>query len=1222
VAVTTTAPETPDSAGFGANEWLVEELYQRFLADPNSVSPAWWDFFQGYRSIDPNHSQVPSNTAPPTVTPLASALPDITEPTPPVEISAPKTASAPPATLSNTPAPPSGDVETTALTGAAKRVVINMESSLTVPTATSVRTVPGALLIENRIFINNFLSRSRGGKVSFTHIIAWAIAEAIKSVPAMNASYAVVDGKPSVITYPNINLGLAIDLAKPDGSRQLLVPAIKNAQDMDFATFWASYDELVRKARNQQLTPDDFAGTTISVTNPGTIGTEHSVPRLMINQGAIVGVGALEYPAEWQGAAQLVRAQAGISRTLTLTSTYDHRIIQGAQSGEFLRRISDLLLGKDGFYEGIFASLKIPYRPYIWAQDVAVDHDDNINKVARVQALINSYRVRGHLIADVDPLVYRQRSAPDLTMASHGLSMWDLEREFPTGGFGDHSFMLLRDILDRLRDTYSSSIGVQYMHINDPEQRQWIQQKLERGRQKPNRDQQLQILRKLNAAEAFENFLQTKFVGQKRFSLEGSESTMVALDAIMIEAAGAFLNEVCIGMSHRGRLNVLVNIAGKSYAQVFREFEDTSFGDSVQGSGDVKYHLGTDGKYTSPDGSSVGVYLAANPSHLEAVDPVLVGIARSRQDQLGRDAYGQVLPLLIHGDAAFAGQGVVAETLNMSQLRGYQTGGTIHLIVNNQIGFTTAPHDGRSTIYASDVALGFQVPVFHVNGDDPEAVDYVARLAFEYRQKFARDVVIDLVAYRRRGHNEADDPSLTQPKLYELVEARRGVRKIYTESLIGRNDITVDEAEQALADYQQKLEQVFAETHAEAAATKASAPHARVEIPSKSAQADTIDTAVSLDLIEQVAQAQVNLREGFTPHPRLKPQLERRSQMIKDDSVDWAMAEAFAFGSLLADGRTVRISGQDVRRGTFGHRHAVIVDYKTGEGYKPLKTVAKNDARFFAFDSPLSEFGVVGFEYGYSIMWPEALVVWEAQFGDFVNGAQTILDEFISSGEQKWNQRSGVVLLLPHGMEGQGPDHSSGRIERFLSLCSQNNMIVSQPSTPASYFHLLRLQALNPQRCPLVVFTPKSLLRAKAATSPASAFTQGHFEPVLSDPVTDPKNITRVLLCSGKIVYEVLAQIDTRNVTDTAVVRLERFYPLPSEELRAALGAYPNLQEVVWVQDEPANQGAWPYLAAELPRHLGTQLGYRARPASASPATGSHRAHDEEQKALIEQIFA
>lgn len=1209
--MTTTAPETPDAAGFGANEWLVEELYQRFLADPNSVSPAWWDFFRDYQSIDPQLNQSVSAAPPPVITPLPPI--PAQQPTP----SVPAVVPAPPVSVQAA----TSEAETTALTGAAKRVVTNMESSLSVPTATSVRTVPGQLLIENRIFINNFLARSRGGKVSFTHIIAWAIAEAIKSVPAMNASYALVDGKPSVISYPNINLGLAIDLAKPDGSRQLLVPAIRNAQDMDFATFWASYDELVRKARNQQLTPDDFVGTTISVTNPGTIGTEHSVPRLMINQGAIIGVGALEYPAEWQGAAQFVRAQAGISRTLTLTSTYDHRIIQGAQSGEFLRRISDLLLGKDGFYEGIFASLRIPYRPYIWAQDVAVDHDDDINKVARVQALINSYRARGHLIADIDPLVYQQRTSPDLTMASHGLSMWDLEREFPTGGFGDHSFMLLRDILDRLRDTYSSSIGVQYMHINDPEQRLWIQQKLERERPKPSRDQQLQILRKLNAAEAFENFLQTKFVGQKRFSLEGSESTMVALDAIMIEAAGAFLSEVCIGMSHRGRLNVLVNIAGKSYAQVFREFEDTSFGDTVQGSGDVKYHLGTDGKYTSPDGSTVGVYLAANPSHLEAIDPVLVGIARSRQDQLGRDARSQVLPLLIHGDAAFAGQGVVAETLNMSQLRGYKTGGTIHLIINNQIGFTTAPQDGRSTEYASDVALGFQVPVFHVNGDDPEAVDYVARLAFEYRQKFGRDVVIDLVAYRRRGHNEADDPSLTQPKLYELVEARRGVRKIYTESLIGRNDITVEEAEQALADYQQKLEQVFAETHAEAAATRGAA-QTNIQPTSKSANNDDIDTAVSTQLVEQVALAQVNLREGFTPHPRLKPQLERRAQMVKDDSVDWAMAEAFAFGSLLADGRTVRISGQDVRRGTFGHRHAVIIDYQTGDGYKPLKTVATGDARFFAYDSPLSEFGVVGFEYGYSIMWPEALVVWEAQFGDFVNGAQTILDEFISSGEQKWNQRSGVVLLLPHGMEGQGPDHSSGRIERFLSLCSQENMIVSQPSTPASYFHLLRLQALNPQRCPLVIFTPKSLLRAKAATSPVLAFTQGRFAPVLTDPVADPKKITRVFLCSGKIVYEVLAQMASREVSDAAVVRLERFYPLPGNELRAALATYPHLQQVIWVQDEPANQGAWPYLAAELPQHLGVQLSYRARPSSASPATGSHHAHDEEQKTLMDQIFA
>jgi 2-oxoglutarate dehydrogenase E1 component len=782
--------------------------------------------------------------------------------------------------------------------------------------------------------------------------------------------------------------------------------------------------------------------------------------------------------------------------------------------------------------------------------------------------------------------------------------------------------MLLRDILDHLRDTYSSSVGVQYMHINDPERRNWIQTELERGRTKPARDQQLQILRKLNAAEAFENFLQTKFVGQKRFSLEGSESIMVSLDAIMIEAAGAFLNEVSIGMSHRGRLNVLVNIAGKSYAQVFREFEDVSFGDSVQGSGDVKYHLGTDGKYTAPDGSTVSVYLAANPSHLEAVDPVLVGIARARQDQIGRDSATQVLPILIHGDAAFAGQGVVAETLNLSRLRGYRTGGTIHVILNNQIGFTTSPQDGRSTEYASDVALGFEVPVFHVNGDDPEAVDYVSRLAFAYRQKFNEDVVIDLIAYRRRGHNEADDPSLTQPKLYQLVEARKGVRKLYTESLIGRNDITVDEAEQALADYQRRLEQVFAETHADSPSDDHSR---RADSPTSSrdsTQESPVSTNIDQSVIDSVVASQLNLREGFTVHSRLKPQLERRGQMVKEDAIDWAMGEALAIGSLLNEGKTVRITGQDVRRGTFGHRHCVIVDYQTGEGYKPLKTLIRDNARFFAFDSPLSEFAAVGFEYGYSIMWPEALVIWEAQFGDFVNGAQTILDEFVSSGQQKWNQRSSVTLLLPHGMEGQGPDHSSGRIERFLSLCSQDNMIVSQPSTPASYFHLLRTQALNPNRRPLVVFTPKSLLRAKAAVSPVSAFVNGRFEPVLMDGVSDAKKVTKVLLASGKITYEVSAQIASRGRDDLALVRLERFYPLPASEIRSALASYPKLREVVWVQDEPANQGAWPYLAAELPQHIDATLSFKARPASAAPATGSHHAHDDEQKALIESIFA
>ncbi len=631
-------------------------------------------------------------------------------------------------------------------------------------------------------------------------------------MPEMNVGFVTVDdGKPAVATHQAINLGLAIDLAKPDGTRQLLVPCIKGAEQMDFATFWATYEELVRKARSGGLTADDFVGTTVTLTNPGTIGTVHSVPRLMSGQGLIVGVGSLDYPAEWQGAAPETLARQGVSKILTLTSTYDHRIIQGAQSGDFLRRVHQLLLGEHEFYDEIFTALRIPYEPVRWATDIAVSHDADLNKTARVQELIHAYRVRGHLMADIDPLDYKQRKHPDLDVNQHGLTLWDLDREFAVAGFAGRDFMTLREVLRVLRDAYCRTVGIEYMHMQDPEQRHWIQKRIE-SPEKPDRAEQLRILRTLNAAEAFETFLQTEFVGQKRFSLEGGESTIPMVDAVLSAAAEDGLEEVCIGMPHRGRLNMLANIAGKSYSRIFNEFEGNYGVESVQGSGDVKYHLGTEGTFTAPGGEQVRVSLAANPSHLEAVNPVLEGIVRAKQDQLAYDDFSRkfaVLPVLMHGDAAFAGQGVVAETLNLSQLQGYRTGGTVHLIVNNQVGFTTSPKYSRSSVYCTDVARMIQAPIFHVNGDDPEAVVRVSRMAYEFRKEFAKDVVIDMVCYRRRGHNEADDPSLTQPTMYAVIDAKRSVRKLYTEALIGRGDISVEEAEEALRDFQGRLERVF-----------------------------------------------------------------------------------------------------------------------------------------------------------------------------------------------------------------------------------------------------------------------------------------------------------------------------------------------------------------------------------------------------------------------------
>jgi 2-oxoglutarate decarboxylase len=1120
------------------------------------------------------------------------------------------------------------------LKGAAARTALNMAASLSVPTATSVRSVPAKLLIDNRIVINNHLKRGRGGKISFTHLIGYALVHAVAAMPEMNASYAEIDGKPALVQPEHVNLGLAIDVMKGDGTRQLLVPNIKAAETMDFRQFWMAYEDVVRKARRTggatgesgaKLEVADFEGTTISLTNPGTIGTVHSVPRLMPGQGCIIGVGAMEYPAEYHGASTETLARLAISKALTLTSTYDHRIIQGAQSGEFLRSVHMLLLGEDGFYDEIFESLRIPYEPVRWVRDIPAGHEDDIAKSARVHELIHAYRVRGHLMADTDPLEYRQRRHPDLDINQHGLTLWDLEREFATGGFGGKPLMPLREILGVLRDSYCRTVGIEYMHIQNPEERAWLQERIERPAARPGHGEQLRILSRLNVAEAFEMFLQTKFVGQRRFSLEGGESLIPLLDAVLTEAANSGLEEVVLGMAHRGRLNVLANIVGKSYAQIFQEFEGNIDPRTTHGSGDVKYHLGADGNFVTADGKTLPVSLVANPSHLEAVDPVLEGVVRAKQDVIDKGEPGfTVLPVLIHGDAAFAGQGVVAETLNLSQLRGYRTGGTVHIVVNNQVGFTTAPQHSRSSVYATDVARMIQAPIFHVNGDDPEAVVRVGRLSFEYREAFRKDVVIDLICYRRRGHNEADNPSFTQPLMYDLIDARRSTRKLYTEALIGRGDITMEEAEQALRDYQQQLERAFTETRE--AAKRPIEPGAVIRPePETWERIDhrATPTAISEETIKRVIDTQLNLPDGFTIHPRLRPLLQRRAAAIAEDAVDWATGETLAMGSLLIDGHPVRLVGQDTRRGTFGQRHMVLVDRHSGREYTPLKQFNQGTAKLYIYDSLLSEFAAMGFEYGYSVVRPEALVCWEAQFGDFANGAQSIIDEFISSGEQKWGQRSSVALLLPHGYEGQGPDHSSARIERFLGLCAQDNMTVAQPSNPANYFHLLRWQTLSGRRKPLVVFTPKSMLRLKAAASKVGDFTSGQFQPLIPDDgVADPAAVRRVLLCSGKVWYDLAAHRASSGDESTAILRIERLYPLPIEELKAILAAYPPASELVWVQEEPENMGAWPRIALKLPAHLGRAVARVSRPASSAPAVGSANMHAAEHRAIIEAAFA
>ncbi|RCV51124.1 multifunctional oxoglutarate decarboxylase/oxoglutarate dehydrogenase thiamine pyrophosphate-binding subunit/dihydrolipoyllysine-residue succinyltransferase subunit [Marinitenerispora sediminis] len=1219
---------------FGPNEWLVDELYQKYLSDPNSVDKAWWNFFADYKS----GATTASGASAPTTgaakagagTANGAAPGAATRATAGKEpaAAAPRTAPAKPATPAKGTGAAAGDgalaVTEERLRGAPARTAANMESSLALPTATSVRAVPVKLLFDNRIVINNHLRRGSGGKVSFTHLIGYAMVKALAAMPEMNHSYVEIDGKPGVAKPEHVNFGLAIDLKKPDGTRQLLVPSIKAADTMDFKEFWTAYEDLVRKARANKLGVPDFQGTTISLTNPGGIGTVHSVPRLMPGQGTIVGVGAMEYPAEFQGMAPATLNDLAVSKVMTLTSTYDHRIIQGAQSGEFLRRIHQLLLGEDGFFDEIFAALRIPYEPVRWTQDISVTRDNQIDKASRVQELIHAYRVRGHLMADTDPLEYTQRRHPDLDVLEHGLTLWDLEREFPTGGFGGKPVMKLRDILGVLRDTYCRTVGIEYMHIQSPEEREWIQAHVEREHEKVSRGEQLHILRRLNNAEAFETFLQTKYVGQKRFSLEGGESLIPLLDGVISKAAKAELDEVVIGMAHRGRLNVLANICGKSYGQIFGEFEGNLDPRSAHGSGDVKYHLGTEGVFETPDGDKIAISLAANPSHLETVNPVAEGIVRAKQDLLDKGPHGfTVLPILIHGDAAFAGQGVVAETLNLSQLRGYRTGGTVHVIVNNQVGFTTSPADSRSSVYATDVARMVQAPIFHVNGDDPEAVVRVAQLGFAYRQAFNKDVVIDLVCYRRRGHNETDNPSFTQPLMYDVIDAKRSTRKLYTEALIGRGDISVEEAEQALRDYQQQLERAFTETRE--ADKKPIEPGAVIKpevFDEGRIDHAAVETAISDEVVKQVVETQIDLPEGFTPHPRLQPQLQRRAQMVQEDTIDWGMGETLALGSLLIEGHPVRLVGQDSRRGTFGQRHAALVDRNTGEVHVPLKRFEKGTSKFHVHDSLLSEYAALGFEYGYSVIRPEALVAWEAQFGDFVNGAQSVIDEYISASEQKWGQRSSVTLLLPHGYEGQGPDHSSARIERFLQLCAQENMTVALPTTPANYFHLLRWQVKSPYRRPLVVFTPKSMLRLKAAASATSEFTTGSFQPIIPDTTgLKPEDVRRVVLCSGKVYYDLDAARRRTGDTSTAVIRVERLYPLPIEEIRQQLAAFPNAGEVLWVQEEPANMGPWPFVALVFSEQLDRPFTRISRPASSSPAAGSAKRHEVEQQALVNTVF-
>jgi len=1247
----------PSATGsFGPNAWLVEDMYDRYRADPSSVSDSWREFFADYRPA--GGPLAPATTS--TLTAPLVTTSTVAPPAPvPSTVRVPAQGSAPgaptaspspaPATATAPTTPPAGsEPEETAvpLRGAAGRIVSNMEASLGVPTATSVRAVPAKLLEVNRTIINNQLFRTTGGKVSFTHLIGYAVVKGLMAIPAMNAAFvADADGKgtPGVVRHRHVGLGLAVDVEKSDGSRTLLVPCIKGADTLDFRGFVSSYEDLVRKIHTNKIAPDDFAGTTVSLTNPGTLGTVQSVPRLMPGQGLIVGVGALGFPAGFESADPRTLAELGIGKAVTVTSTYDHRIIQGAESGLFLGYVSECLMGGHGFYDEVFESLEVPYEPVRWEKDVNAPDEEGegahlrLIKQVHVQTLINMYRVRGHLIAHLDPLDAEPPVLhPELDPLHYGLTIWDLPRHFVADGLAGKDLATLDEILHILRDAYCRTLGVEYMHIQDPEQKRWIQQHMEGVSSALAPDEQRHILDRLNAAEVFERFLHSRYVGQKRFGLEGAESAIVLLDTILEEAVGDGLRQAVMGMAHRGRLNVLANIVGKSYGEIFEEFEGNLDPESVQGSGDVKYHKGASGTFVARNGGTIPVAMSSNPSHLEAVDPVVVGMARAKQDALGgeqgsgpefEDGTGDpfpVLPILVHGDAAFAGQGVVAETLNLSGLAGYRTGGTVHIVINNQLGFTTAPEAARTSVYPTDVAKMVQAPIFHVNGDDPEACARAARLAFGFRQAFHKDVVIDMVCYRRHGHNEGDDPSYTQPLMYALIEAKRSVRKLYTESLVRRGDISLEEAEHALDDFSGRLQAALDETRAEAEAESSGVAPVLPEYIVPDLWIPSVPTGVDASVLSRLAEVVGSVPEGFVIHPKLARQFEQRDKMVANGEIDWALGEALAIGSLLLEGSNVRLTGQDTRRGTFSQRHAVLVDHTTGREHVPLAGL--EGGRFTIRDSLLSEYACVGFEYGYSVEAPEGLTAWEAQFGDFWNGAEIIVDNFLVAAEAKWGQTSGLVLLLPHGYEGQGPEHSSARIERFLTMCARGNLRVTEPTTAAQYFHLLRSQVRGEARRPLIVFTPKSLLRARQARSPIGAFTAGSFQEVLDDPAFfaeefDPGLVSRVVLCTGKVAYDALARRDELGDPgrSVAVVRVEQIYPWPKATIQSILGRYPNAHEVVWLQEEPENMGAWNFVHQRLHKLLRDthSLRHVSRAESASPATGSAALHRLEQDDLL-----
>ncbi len=1187
---------------FGVNAGYVQSLYEEWNRDPASVEESWRGLFERLRGRAEARSGDGAGG---------------------VKVLAPPKAAPPKAETQA-----SGDAgELEPLTGIGGRIAENMQQSLEVPTATSVRTIPAKLIDENRRILNEHLSVRAYAKASFTHLIAFALVRALREMPRVQAAHEERDGKRFRRVPAHVNLGLAIDLAAGEG-RSLVVPCIQRAEELSFASFHSTYEDLVHRARAGKLSAADFQGTTVTLTNPGGFGTTLSVPRLMKGQGLIIATGSIGVPPELAGLSLAALAALALGPVLTITSTYDHRVIQGAESGVLLRRLDELLQGSDDFYEEVFAAFRVPWVPHRAAPDQRdVEREDDGEVQTRVWELINAYRHRGCRLADLDPLEYEPGRDPSLDPSSYGFTVWDLDRVFLCGHMLGRQRMSLREILGTLRHAYCRRWTVESMHMADKARKHWIREQVESPAHEFSFDvdHRSRILELLYRAENFERFLHSKYVGNKRFSLEGGDTLIPALAEILDRAAERGVERVVLGMAHRGRLNVLANIMGKSHEQIFREFEGVLLPLSAEGSGDVKYHLGQRGVYRTRTGLEVEVILSANPSHLEAVDAVVCGMTRAYQDAIEDTERNRVLAILVHGDAAFSGQGVVTETLNMSGLRAYSCGGTLHLIVNNQIGFTTGPVDLFSSEYCTDNAKSVQAPIFHANGDFPESVLRAARVAIDYQREFRGDVVVDIVCYRRWGHNEGDEPAYTQPTLYAKIRSHPTVRESYMQLSIRRGWLTEAEAEEVGARFDAELSKALESFRAEPQPTPArdEAIDQSYDDPLDYVSEASPATGVPRANLVELVDALNTMPPGFIAHPNLLRQLHRREQMARGERpVDWGCAEALAFATLLSDGVSIRLAGQDTGRGTFSQRHAVVHHQASDEEYVPLAALAREQARGSTFevrDSLLSEEAALGFEYGYSLGREGVLVVWEAQFGDFVNSAQVPIDQFIFSGQAKWRLDSSLVLLLPHAYDGQGPDHSSARPERFLAACSAGNAIVANCSTSAQYFHLLRRQGTSERRRPLVILTPKSLLREIRAASPIDDLAQGGFQELVPDTTPISEGTRRILLCTGKIYHELASRREERQIEDVALLRVEQLYPFPRQAMLAELDRAPRA-EVVWVQEEPRNMGAWSFVLQRFV-DLVRPIRYVGRSESSSPATGSYRRHQLEQEWILERAF-